>query len=170
MDNNQEDETVGSKPNLVDIVVDATAETVENMAFLEVLQSDKITPYDEHLVRLRVEILINSPFPGEIRLVIPISLAVLFAQNMYNLEEKEISEKLMHDVLGEIVNIIAGRLMADIVPADQAFHLGLPQVGADVFLETEASSFSVEFDTEGTPFWLILFGDGFQQDDTDLLE
>lgn len=143
-------------------LIDAVAETIESMAFLEVLPSEKETPYDEHLVRLRVEILVNAPFPGEIRLVLPRRLAVQFVQNMYSLEKLEVTDEILSDVLGEIVNIIAGRLMADMLPGDQTFQLGLPLIGPDVFLETEASSLAVEFDAEGTPFWVILFGDGFQ--------
>jgi len=141
----------------------AVIETIENMAFVEVAQVEKNTPYDEHMVRLRVEILVNAPFPGEIRLVLPIALAMIFAQNMYNLDEKKITDNLMHDVLGEIINIIAGRLMAEIVPDNQTFQLGLPEIGPDAFLETDASSLAIEFDAEESPFWIILFGDGFQQ-------
>ncbi len=147
---------------ILDKLVNATLETIENMAFMEVIKSDKETPYDEHLVRLRVEILINKPFPGEMRLVLPIGLAIEFAKNMYNLEEEEISEELMHDVLGEIINVIAGRLMADLIPSDQMFDLGLPLIGPDVFVKTEATSMNVEFEADGIPFWLILFGGGFQ--------
>lgn len=149
--------------NLLDVLVDATLETIENMAFTEVTCSEKTTPYDEHLVRLRVEILINKPFPGEMRLVLPLGLATLFTKNMYNLSDDEITDELVKDVLGEIINIISGRLMADLIPGDQTFELGLPLIGPDVFVQTEASSVSVEFDAEGTPFWIILFGDGFQQ-------
>ena len=149
--------------NLLDLLVDATLETIENMAFTEVIRSEKTTPYDEHLVRLRLEILINKPFPGEMRLVLPVELAILFTKNMYNLGEEDITEDLMKDVLGEIINIISGRLMADLIPEDQTFELGLPLIGPDVFVQTEASSISVEFDAEGFPFWIILFGDGFQQ-------
>ncbi|MBU2513003.1 chemotaxis protein CheX [bacterium] len=148
---------------LLDLLTDATLETIENMAFMEVVKSEKTTPYNEHLVRLRIEILINKPFPGEMRLVLPMDLAVQFTRNMYNLSEDEITEELMKDVLGEIINIISGRLMADLVPEDQIFELGLPLIGPDVFVQTEASSLSIEFDAEGTPFWIILFGDGFQE-------
>lgn len=148
--------------NVKEILLDAVTETIESMAFIELLPSEKITPYDEHLVRLRVEILINAPFPGEIRLVLPKSLAFLFAQNMYSLEEKDVTDDIISDVLGEVVNIVAGRLMADILPVDQTFQLGLPLIGPDVFLDTEAASQAVEFDAEGSPFWVILFGDGFQ--------
>ncbi len=149
--------------NLLDLLVDATLETIENMAFMEVVRTEKTTPYDEHLVRLRLEILINKPFPGEMRLVLPMDLAIQFTKNMYNLAEEEINEDLMKDVLGEIINIISGRLMADLIPEDQTFDLGLPLIGPDVFVQAEASTLSVEFDAEGTPFWIILFGDGFQE-------
>ena len=148
---------------LSDILVNATLETIENMAFMEVVKSDKTTPYDEHLVRLRLEILINKPFPGEMRLVLPMDLAIQFTKNMYNLTEEEITEELMKDVLGELINIISGRLMADLIPEDQTFDLGLPLIGPDVFVQAEASSLAVEFDAEGVPFWIILFGDGFQE-------
>ncbi len=148
--------------NVREILVDAVTETIESMAFMELLPSDRISPYDESLIRLRVEILINAPFPGEIRLVLPRRLAVPFAKNMYSLEAEEVTDSIIEDVLGEIVNIIAGRLMADILPDDQTFQLGLPLVGPDAFLETEASSLVIEFDAEGLPFWVILFGDGFQ--------
>lgn len=144
-------------------LIEAVGDTIESMAFMEVLPGEKTTPYDEHLVRLRVEILVNAPFPGEIRLVLPKQLAFVFAQNMYSLDESGVTEEIISDVLGEIVNIVAGRLMADILPADQTFQLGLPLIGEDVFLETEASSLAVEFEAEETPFWVILFGDGFQQ-------
>jgi len=148
--------------NVEQILVDAISETIETMAFIELLKADVITPYDESLVRLRVEILVNAPFPGEIRLVLPKTLAVLFAQNMYSLDEQDVADETIEDVLGEIVNIIAGRLMADILPEDQTFQLGLPLIGPDAFLETEASSLAIEFNAEETPFWVILFGDGFQ--------
>lgn len=150
-----------SEELLTDILFNATMETIENMAFIEIEKSTKVTGYNEHLVRLRVEILVNEPFPGEIRLVVPISLAMIFAQNMYNLDEREITENLVKDVLGEFVNIIAGRIMANIIPGHQTFKLGLPQIGPDVFLETDASYFSAEFNAEGNAFWIILFGDGF---------
>jgi len=163
MDNNQNNQNLGSAENLLEKLVDATLETIESMAFMEIQKSEASTPYDEHLVRLRVEILINKPFPGEFRLVLPVGLAVQFTQNMYNLEEDEINESLMKDVLGEIVNIISGRLMADLIPEDEIFELGLPLIGPDVFVQTEASSLSVEFEADGIPFWIILFGEGFQE-------
>jgi len=144
-----------------EILVDAVTETIESMAFVELLPAETITPYDEQMVRLRVEILVNEPFPGEIRLVLPKALAVQFARNMYSLEQQEVTDGIISDVLGEIVNIIAGRLMADILPGHQTFKLGLPLVGPDAFLDTEAASQAVEFSAEGAPFWVILFGDGF---------
>lgn len=152
----------GTGMDLIDILVDATLETIESMAFMEIIKSEKHTPYDEHLVRLRLEILINKPFAGEMRLVLPMDLAIQFTKNMYNLSEEMITEELMKDVLGEIINIISGRLMADLIPGDQTFELGLPQIGPDVFVQHEAPSLNVEFEADGVPFWIILFGDGFQ--------
>jgi CheY-specific phosphatase CheX len=148
--------------NVEQLLTDAISETIETMAFMEVNKADSITPYDEHLARLRVEILVNAPFPGEMRLVLPKTLAILFAQNMFSLEEQEVTEETVEDVLGEIINIIAGRLMADILPEDQTFQLGLPLIGPDAFLETEASSHAIEFSIESAPLWVVLFGDGFQ--------
>ena len=161
MSNSQE--KINSKEILKDKLVAAVIESVESMTFTEVILTDKTTPYDEHMVRLRVEIRIDEPFPGEIRLITPLSLAVTFAQNMYNLEKTDVSDALLADVLGEIINIIAGRIMGDLLAADKTFRLNIPETGPDVFIETEASSFTAEFDAEGVPFWMILFGEGFAE-------
>jgi CheY-specific phosphatase CheX len=142
-------------------VVDITKETIENMTFLETLYSENKTLYDEHLVRLRAEILVNAPFAGEIRIIIPVSLAIRFASNLFTLKEEEISEEILNDVIGELINIIAGGLMKEITPSDKKFELGIPQIGPDVFIGAIASSFDIEFDVEGSPFWLVLMGEGF---------
>ena len=149
--------------DITTILTDVTLDAIENMAFMEVTKSDTLTPYDEHLVRLRVEILINKPFPGEMRLILPIGLVSQFTQNMYNIDEADVNDDTMKDVLGEMINIIAGRLMTEITPPDEMFELGLPLVGPDVFVQAEASSLNVEFMADGIPFWIILFGDSFQQ-------
>jgi hypothetical protein len=159
MDRNQAE----AKTELTAITTRAVSETIENMTFVESVPSDRETPYDEHLVRFRVGILINAPFPGEIRLVLPVELASVFTANMHNLDENVVTDALMKDVLGELVNVIAGRVMAEVCPGNLVYHLGLPEVGPDVFLDTEASSLAMEFDAEGAPFWVILFGDGFQK-------
>jgi len=160
----QKNNTLKEDVNLQEALINAVSETLEGMAFIEVLKAESKTPYDERMARLRVAILINSPFPGEICLVLPVSLAALLVQNMYNIEEKDLKDELQSDALGEILNVIAGRLMSAIMPVDQSCQLGLPEIGNDVFLQTDLASRSIEFRAEENPFWILLVGDTFEKE------
>ncbi len=70
-------------------------------------------------------------------------------------------EDLREDALRETVNIVAGKLMSNLVPDKEGYQIGLPEIGVDVFWGLTGASLCVEFFAEGHPFWLILFGDGF---------
>lgn len=163
MTKNQNNSVLEDDVNLQEALISAVSDTLEGMAFIEVLKADTITPYDEHMARLRVAILINSPFPGEICMVLPVALASLFVQNMYSIEEQDLTDSIKNDVLGEILNVVAGCLMSRIMPVDQSYQLGLPEIGNDVFLQTELNAKSIEFNAEGYPFWILLVGDTFEK-------
>lgn len=154
----------------------AVIDTIEHMAFMEVIPSNLMSPYDETTDRVRAEILINAPFPGELRLILSRTLAKHLTINTCQTERVKIKEgrcvledinrinipdDLLEDALGEIINIVTGKLMTDLMPNDQGYEIGLPEIGADAFLGFSGASLCVEFFAEGHPFWLILFGDGF---------
>ena len=158
------------------ITIKAVIDTIENMAFMEIIPSNVMSPFDETLESLKAEILINAPFSGELKLILSKTLAKQLASNTYPAEGVSIQEgrflsedinrinmpeEILEDALREIVNIVAGKLMSDLIPDKEGYEIGLPQIGVDAFLGLTGASLCVEFFAEGHPFWLILFGDGF---------
>jgi len=158
------------------ISIDAVVETIENLAFMEVIPENVLTPYDENLERLRAAILINEPFTGELRLIFTKQLirrmianacqssdGILpeVCNNIKSTSASDISDKMLEDMLAELVNIIAGRIMKALIPEKLDFKIGLPEIGEDIFLETDGASLCLEFISEGSPFWMVAFGDGF---------
>ncbi|MGK5092494.1 chemotaxis protein CheX [Deltaproteobacteria bacterium TL4] len=144
------------------IVVEVMQESLETIAFMEVISSAAFSPYDESLKRKRAEILIHDPIPGEIILVMPESLVLIIAENVYALEEAKITDELMDDLIAEMINVIAGNLMRKIIPDDQSFQLGLPAVGRNAYLEIKKEiNRTVQFDMEGEAFWMVLRGPVF---------
>ncbi|MBT4525535.1 MAG: hypothetical protein HOC24_03175 [Deltaproteobacteria bacterium] len=156
--------------------INAVTDTLEKIAFIEIIPSKLMSPYDESLERLKAEILINAPFSGKLRLVLSRTLAKQLVLNTYPTEKIELREgrfifedtnqinipdDILDDVLGEIVNIVAGKLMRGLIPEDQSYEIGLPEIGADTYLKYTGASLCIEFFAEGHPFWLVLFGDGF---------
>jgi len=156
--------------------INAVIDTLENIAFMEIIPSKLVTPYDEALACLSAEILINTPFSGKLRLVLSKALVKQLVLNSYpsegieiregqfvfeDINRNQIPEDTLEDSLREIVNIVTGRLMTDLIPDNQSYEIGLPEISADAFLGFEGASLCIEFFAEGHPFWLMLFGDGF---------
>lgn len=142
-------------------IIQSVAHTMESFAFMEVIISKEKTPYDENLERLRAEILINEPLPGEIRLIMPKDLVLIIAENIYVMEKEDINDELMLDILSEMANVIAGNIMTNLYKKEDSFKLGLPDVGQEAYLDIDLNSDAVEFDMEGHPFWLVLMGEVF---------
>lgn len=113
-----------------------------------------------NMTALYADILIETPFPAEVRLIMPNALVSYMAKNLYSLE-KEPESAILDDLIGETLNIVAGRLMAILVPPDESFSIGLPELGEDSFLDTDTFSFAVDFNAEDYPFWVVVCGQGF---------
>lgn len=145
------------------IIVQVVQSSLEDIGFMEVLPVDDQSPYDESLERYRADILIEEPFAGEIQLVMPKTVLETIAKNVYSIEKQEISEETLNDILSEMINIIAGSLMRLWTPPSQIFKLGLPAVGQEAFLRIDITKDSLEFDMEGSPFWLVMRGDVFME-------
>lgn len=109
---------------------------------------------------LYADILIQYPFPAEVRLIMPYDLVTKMAKNIY--VTKEIADvSILEDLIGETLNMIAGRLMASLLIPEEKFRLSVPELGEDSFLDTDAFSFAMDFDAEGFPFWVVACGEGF---------
>lgn len=142
---------------LREIIVTAVMETLENMAFMEVIQTDQSEPESPDL--LKASILVHDPFPGELRLVMPRELAATIAEALYSPTDESEIDKLLLDVLAELLNTIAGRVMAEVVSHEDTFRLGLPETGVGPFAETDLPLVQCAFEVEGDCFFLAACGD-----------
>ncbi len=69
-----------------------------------------------------------EPRPGMLRLAMPRSTAVEISKHLYSISDTELSDAMIQDVTCELLNTISGRVMKRILPAECAFHLGLPEM------------------------------------------
>jgi len=109
-------------------VFDAVAETFENMTFLEVAPGQKDQWDAQGAEVICVSLLINNPFPGEFKLRVPVPLAQQVAEILYAMPAEETSQTMLHDITAEVLNTVAGRVMTEVLPEDQTYQLGLPEI------------------------------------------
>ncbi len=145
------------------IIVQVIQSSLEEIGFMEILPVQEQSPYDESIDRYRADILIEDPHAGEIQLIMPRTVLEIIAENVYTMEKQELSDETLNDIISEMINIIAGSLMRLWTPPSQVFHLGLPSVGQEAFLQVDISKDSLEFDMEGSPFWLVMRGEVFME-------
>jgi CheY-specific phosphatase CheX len=145
------------------IIVQVIQSSLEEIGFMEILPVEEQSPYDESIDRYRADILIEDPHAGEIQLIMPRTVLEIIAENVYTMEKQEISDEILNDIISEMINIIAGSLMRLWTPPSQIFKLGLPSVGQEAFLQIDITKDSLEFDMEGSPFWLVMRGEVFME-------
>lgn len=127
----------------------AVSETVENMAFLEVLPSEEPPPVEEGEM-LRASLLMHDPVQGEFLLVMPRNLLLGISEALFGLPVEELTEQLTTDAMLELLNTVAGQFLNDVIPG-QVYRLGLPEVEAagDVPLSKGDSIWHFMIEDEG---------------------
>ncbi|MCD4687978.1 MAG: chemotaxis protein CheX [Desulfuromonadaceae bacterium] len=139
----------------------AIATTLENMAFMEVSQEvegAKRYPAEEMAV---TRLLVHDPVQGELYLLMPKPLLAKIVSSVYIMPEEELSEQMLLDMLGELINTVAGLFLNAYLPEDQTYSLGLPE---QVLVGQEDSPFELkrwDFQIDNHMFSLALAGDGF---------
>lgn len=105
---------------------------------------------------LKAGILVHDPFQGELRLVMPRELAATIAETLYQSGDQQDIDNILFDVVAELLNTIAGRVLAEIVSHERTFRIGLPVTGVESFEETDLSAVQYNFGTEGYSFFLMV--------------
>lgn len=136
---------------LKEIIVRGVTETIENMAFMEVLPVEEGLTDQIDDTAIRAALLVLEPKQGELRLMMPPVTATALACALYNIADTEITEGMLNDVTGELLNMIAGKVMKQVLPAESTFQLGLPEIGPDAFLKTESVFVQCSFTIDGSP-------------------
>lgn len=109
------------------IVLSAVAETLENMAFMEVVR-DECPPSSLSVEVLSARLAIHEPTAGEVHLTMPHSLLAQVAEAAYALPAEALEEQILRDLLAELLNTIAGRFLTLLLPPEQSYRLGLPEL------------------------------------------
>jgi hypothetical protein len=114
----------------------AVTETLENFAFMEVFparEEGSATPEG-----MTAALLIHEPLQGEIRLSLPPALLAAIAQTVFGLPVEGMPVPEPKDLLAELLNTIAGRFLIEMLPPEQAFRIGLPELDPPPAFEDEA--------------------------------
>lgn len=105
----------------------AMADTLENMAFIEVIPETGETEALPGTDCLGVRLFVHDPVQGEFLLVMPWELINQITQTVLGSDQGEPSEESLFDLLAELLNTVVGRFLSEILPPDQVFRLGVPE-------------------------------------------
>jgi hypothetical protein len=102
-------------------VQQAVSQSLEEMCFMPVLEE----------AVLLASLPVLEPCPGDIHLQIQERIAREIALSIYACEPDALTEKMVDDAIGELINTVAGQLLALRLPDDHVFTLGLPTVSRE---------------------------------------
>lgn len=110
-------------------LVAAVLETFENLAFME----PESTPGREFAAgrALCCSLAILSPLRSSMQIAMDEDLGKLITGTIWSMQIDSVDEQMCRDALAELLNTIAGRFMKALLPADQVFQLGLPEISQE---------------------------------------
>jgi len=125
---------------LYQAMISAASKTMEEMAFMEVMEhfdrSYEIPT--EELVW--TSLLINDPVQGEIRLAMSKTLLSGLTCNIFALDEEDVTQLQRDDIINELLNTIAGLFMTNLLKDNQEYRIGLPELGMDELPEVDSDT------------------------------
>jgi len=136
----------------------SVVDTLEQMAFLEISTGENSSAPATVKDGRTVSLLIHDPVQGELRLCMSKPLLVRITEILYNISENEITDQMLNDNLAEIINIIAGRFMNEMVDDGQAFRLGLPELDPEDLFESGLESREWVFTSDSDEFTVVAIG------------
>ena len=135
---------------------EVVSEVLENTAFTEVHEAQKETPHGGDL--RGVSLLIHEPVQGELLLFMEEKLLTKLSTLVYGLEESAVAPEIEKDLLAELLNTIAGRFLAAILPPEEGFLLGVPNQESAPLSCPAPPCLQWNFTIEGRFMALILHG------------
>ncbi|MGA1823962.1 MAG: chemotaxis protein CheX [bacterium] len=146
--------------NLNILMVTVVSRVLENMAFMEVMECDTIVmPHDIPNLAW-CSLLVKDPVLGEFKLFMPKNLNLKIAEAVYGLSDEELTDQILDDTLGELLNTIAGSFFKKVLSDDQTFTLGLPVIASlEKENETGAMAPSIHIDSPSIEWNFTLEGE-----------
>ena len=136
---------------------DAVAESIENLAFIEVIPAREKKESDDDVLSGTVQV--ETPFGGELQLVMPKELVFQMSETVYGPILEDITDSNLESLLIELLNTIAEKFLSDILPESQTIHLGEPEVEEGVFCKPEDPSLVWNFSAEDLEFTICVSGE-----------
>jgi len=125
--------------------------------------TEAILPEDAVEEDLWASIPLLKPFHGELILVFPSVYAGQLTESIYGgltvVDSKEVS---VNDAIAEVINIIAGCFVQELIPSDKRFELGLPNTGWGEIPLAENIITELNFDLGGHVLRAIVAGQDFR--------
>ena len=134
----------------------AVAKALENMAFMEVEHAGSPPPTASK-EPMGASLLIHDPVQWELTLSMPRRLVLDIVTAVYAMPEDEVAEELLHDLLAELLNTIAGRFLSEILRPSETFTLGLPERCRDA-MGDERPLLTWHYIADGLPFGIAATG------------
>ena len=126
-------------------------ETLENMAFVSVEESTEAEVSELKQEMVGANLLITEPELLEMRLDVSKELLYQIAETMYTMDRDELENQLINDLLAEILNTLAGRLMTEILPPETNFALSIPELADE---EESTSELKFYYIAEDCPLFV----------------
>jgi hypothetical protein len=122
--------------NIDNAVQRAVTDTLENLAFMEAFPvPEDISPGQ---ALMTAALLFHEPQQGEIRIAMPPALLEKISQTVFGLPAEGTAVPEPKDLLAELLNTIAGRFLIELLPADQPFRIGLPELDPPAAFEADS--------------------------------
>ena len=102
-----------------------------------------------------------APYLLQTRVKMPKVLAVKLTRTIYRDDEKEITDSLLDDTVGEFLNTIIGTMMGDLTLGERIFEMGLPQKVTGKEDRPAGHARRMFFRLAGLTFAVEIFGDAF---------
>ena len=109
----------------------SVSDTLEKLVFMEVTETEEEVEFTS--APLTAVLALHEPYRGEIRVTFPRDLLAKMAETLFWLPEQGVTDRILKDVLAELLNTVAGRFLDSFLPQQQKFRIGLPELaGPDV--------------------------------------
>jgi len=135
------------------VIAQAVAATIEDMAFSIVEPVEDAVPTGGDVISTSLRLI--EPRSAELWLLLPRDTGRALARSLYSIEDAAITDALLRDVAGELLNTIAGNVMRAVLPPDTRFELGLPEAGPGAFSADDCRRCTCSFTIDGMSMTVV---------------
>ena len=140
-------------------LVKSVLAAMENIAFEESEVLPEPVKITGETVSLSLQVV--SPYLLVTRIIMPKELAIRLTKTIYRDDEKEISDTLLDDTVGEFLNTIIGTMMGDLTFGERIFEMGLPEKVKEELESPSGHARRYFFSIEEFYFVVEVYGDAF---------